>query len=115
MQTVDSVRVKLAKDTFNIYSYRIPKYEIPAIMNLWGPESATVLDDKVEPLELNSIDEEIHRIHQKYGIGLVQKTYGNDYHGALEKAIEEYTIEKRDTDGENPVKSEDGASTEARL
>ena len=115
MQTVDSVRVKLAKDTFNIYSYRIPKYEIPAIMNLWGQESATVLDDKVEPLELNSVDEEIHRIHQKYGIGLVQKTYGNDYYGALEKAIEEYTIEKRDTDGENPVESENGASTEAGL
>ena len=115
MQTVNSVRVKLAKDTFNVYSYRIPKYEIPAIMNLWGVESTTILDDEVEPLEFNSVDEEIHRIHQKYGLDMVQKTYGNDYYRALEKAIEESTIEKRDTDGENPVESENGASTEAGL
>tara|TARA_B100000949_G_scaffold199290_1_gene186180 strand:+ start:2921 stop:3175 length:255 start_codon:yes stop_codon:yes gene_type:complete len=84
-------------------------------MNLWGIESATVLDDEVEPLELNSVDEEIHRIHQKYGLGIVQKTYGNDFYGALEKAIEESTIEKRDTDGENSDKHEDGASTETRV
>jgi len=115
MQTVNSVRVKLAKDTFNVYSYRIPRYEIPAIMNLWGIESATVLDDEVEPLELKSVDEEIHRIHQKYGLVMVQKTYGNDFYGALEKAIEESTIEKRDTDGENSDKHEDGTSTETRV
>ena len=116
MQTVNSIRVTLTKDTFNAYSYRIPKYELPAIMNLWGRENVAVSEKDQDPLEFENTDAEIHRIFQKYGEELTKRTYGDDFYGALEKAIEESTIEKRDLNGsENAIESENGISAEVRV
>ena len=113
MYQIPSIRVKLTKDTFNIYSYRIPKYELPAIMNLWGKESVEVGDKVEEPLSFDESDVEIHRLYQKYGEELIKRTYGDDYYSALSRVIEESNEIERDINGsKNPVESENRTSTE---
>ena len=114
MHLMPTVKVEIRKDSFSIYTYNIPLYEVPATLNHWGPESITIGERGVtEPFEVESYDLEVERLWHKYGEPQLRSTYGAQYQEALSKAMEEHVEKERVIDGsEDTAKPKNGISTE---
>ena len=114
MYSMPTVEVEIRKDSFSTYKYVVPLYEVPAMLNNWGPENLTIGEKGVsESWDIESYEREVERLWQKYGEQQLRSTYGVQYQTVLSSAMEENVAKERVIDGsENTAQPKNGTSAE---
>jgi hypothetical protein len=89
----------------------IPPHEIPLLLHEFGGEGIEVMDLTGSFADIEDLTEEMYRLFQKYGEGVVRGVFGHSPLPAIQKAIEQIVEKQEAINGsKNTGKSKDRAS-----
>ena len=109
---VERVKVMIDRqDGVTKIGSQVPPHEIPLLLREFGGEGIEVMDLTGAFVEIEDLTEEMHRLFQKYGEGVVRGVVGHSPLPAIQKAIEQIVEKQEAINGsKNTGKSKDRAS-----
>ena len=112
---VERVKVMIdGQDGVTKLGEAVPPYEIPLLLSEFGAEGIEVMDLTGGYFEVEDLTDEVDRLFQKYGEGVVWNVFGHSPLPAIQKAIEQVMEKQEATNGsKNTRKSKDRVSTAA--
>ena len=115
MQKIPYLKAHVSKGQFAKIGKRFAAHELPIFVHQWGQE-IEITQKLDEFLEVDSIEAEVARLVDIYGVATLQSVFGASYIDGIELSINRIADkEKKIDDSKNAAKSKNRTSAETRV